>query len=119
MNLFNLVRTDDGKQTMVPASPARSVGKSWTRSKSSLSPDLCDTSDLSTDTDDISRDEQLSVSTKYCAVPGSAGSRLNRHNVMFRLHGDVIALSILGHMNIHSIILRMHSLKCSLVPFFR
>lgn len=68
MNLFNLVRTDDGKQTRAPTSPARSIGKSWTRSKSSLSPDLCDTSDLSTDTDDVSRDEQLSVSAEYSVV---------------------------------------------------
>lgn len=64
MNLFNLVNTDAGKRTKssMPSSPARSVGKSVMRNKASMSPDLCDTSDVSTDTDDFSREEQLSVS---------------------------------------------------------
>lgn len=67
MNLFHLVNKRGEKQSRVsmPMSPARSVGKSsFRRSKSSMSPDLCDTSDLSTDTDDFSREEQLSVDAK-------------------------------------------------------
>jgi hypothetical protein len=67
MNLFHLV-DKDGKKRLEPRSPLRYKKKEIKRNRKSFAPDFCDTSDLSTDTDEFS--EELSVreekSRYYC-----------------------------------------------------
>jgi hypothetical protein len=63
MNVFHLVERE-GKNRLEPVSPSRSKKKYIKRNKTLNDSDLCDTSDLSSDTDDVSREEDLSVEAK-------------------------------------------------------
>lgn len=67
MNLFHLV-DKDGKKRLEPRSPLRYKKKEIKRNRKSFAPDFCDTSDLSTDTDEFS--EELSVEAKLRRAKG-------------------------------------------------
>lgn len=61
MDLFHLVKTDEAA-ALSPRSPPRKKDEIKKKRDKSFVPDLCETSDLSTDSDNGSREEDLSVS---------------------------------------------------------